>query len=208
MSIDFIRTLLDLAEAYEANGGDTAMLDPEDFASWLITRRRTEETVATPQEEGPPVNGLIAMYLSFMARYAQFYGKRVFRQSVVYSEDDWGVLVSLYPHQSLKKADVMRGCIMEKSSGSEVLKRLLKQGLLHEQPHPTDKRSKLIALTDAGRTAFESVQHGIYKLSEIVVGDLTEAEKNNLLHTLHKLHRFHKPVFEQLDEAHLEEMLK
>lgn len=32
-----------------------------------------------------------------MARYAQFYSRRVFRNSTVYSEDDWGVLVSLYP---------------------------------------------------------------------------------------------------------------
>ena len=207
MNVDFIRNLLNLAEAYEANGGDTATFDPEDFAGWMITRRRAEPVKPDTAADGPPVNGLIAMYLSFMARYAQFYGRRVFRHSVVYSEDDWGILVSLYPHQALKKTDVMRACIMEKSSGNEVLKRLLKQGLLHEHPHPTDKRSKLVALTDAGRAAFESVQHGIYKLSDIVVADLTEAEKNNLLQVLLKLHRYHKPVFEQSDEAALGEML-
>jgi DNA-binding MarR family transcriptional regulator len=208
MQTDFIRKLLDLAEAYEGDGGDTSVFDQEDFVSWLITRRRATTAPTSAPQAGPPVNGLIAMYLSFMARYAQFYSRRVFRHSVVYSDDDWGVLVSLYPYQALKKADVIRGCIMEKSSGNEVLKRLLKQGLLHEQPHPTDKRSKLIALTDAGRAAFESVQNGIFKLSETVVADLTEEEKNDLLHILLKLHRFHKPVFENADEDTLEEMFR
>lgn len=196
MSADFIRKLLDFAEAYESNGGNTDVFDPEDFTSWLITNQSRLSKDAAEPEFGPPVNGLIAMYLSFMARYAQFYGRRVFRDTAIYSEDDWGVLISLFPDQQLKKADLMRACIMEKSSGNEVLKRMLKQGLLREKPHPSDKRSKLVELTDAGRVAFESVQDRILKLSDTVVGDLTAEEKADLLHILNKLHRFHKPVFE------------
>lgn len=208
MRIDFIRKLLDFAEAYESGGGNTDEFDQEDFISWLITRQSRRSGGPEAPAAGPPVNGLIAMYLSFMARYAQFYSRRVFRHSVVYSEDDWGVLISLYPDLQLKKTDVIRGCIMEKSSGNEVLKRMLKQGLLREKLHPTDKRSKLIELTDAGRAAFESVQGGISKLSDTVVADLTEEEKANLLHILHKLNRYHKPIFEEADEEMLEGMLR
>ncbi len=188
MQADFIHKLIDLADAYASEGGNTTVFDREDFVSWLITHRQTPAP-APARAPGPPVNGLIAMYLSFMARYAQFYSKRVFRDSVIYSGDDWGVLVSLYPYQQRKKTEVIRACIMEKSSGNEVLKRLLKQGLLQEQEHPGDKRSKLIALTDTGRTAFESVQKGISGLANTVVADLTEDEKGNLLQILNKLHR-------------------
>jgi len=207
MQTDFIRKLLDLAEGYESDGGNTQVFDQEDFVSWLITNNQRKPGETTAPDFGPPVNGLIAMYLSFMARYAQFYSRRLFRNSVIYSEDDWGVLVSLYPHQKLKKTEVIRGCIMEKSSGNEVLKRLLKQGLLQEHEHPDDKRSKLIELTDAGRAAFEAVQGGINKLSNVVVADLNEEEKGSLLQMLNKLHRFHQPIFEAGDEDRLEQML-
>ena len=208
MHIGFLRQLLDFAEAYELDGGSTDNLDREDFASWLLAYQRQGAGRETTEPVfGPPVNGLIAMYLSFMARYAQFYGRRVFRNTVVYSEDDWGVLVSLYPDQQMKKTDLIRGIILEKSSGNEVLKRMLKQRLLHEHPHPTDKRSKLIQLTDAGRAAFESVQGGISKLANTVVADLTEEEKNSLLHILTKLNRYHKPIFEEADEEALERRL-
>lgn len=208
MQTGFIRKLLDLAEAYEQSGGNTEAFDQEDFVSWLITSRRPAAKAPANPPSGPPVNGLIAMYLSFMARYAQFYGRRVFRHSAVYSEDDWGILVSLYPNRQMKKTEVMRACIMEKSSGNEVLKRLLKQGLLQEKPHPDDGRSKLIELTEAGRAAFESVQGGIVKLADAVAADLTEAEKMNLLEILVKLNRYHKPIFESADENYLREILQ
>lgn len=207
MQTDFIRKLLDLADAYESGGGNTGEFDQEDFVSWLITGQQQRTREAAEPASGPPVNGLIAMYLSFMARYAQFYSRRVFRDTVVYSEDDWGVLVSLYPDARLKKTDVMRGCILEKSSGNEVLKRMLKKGLLREHPHPEDGRSKLIELTDAGRAAFESVQNRIVKLSNAVVADLAEEEKISLLQMLVKLNRYHNPIFEKADEAMLGEML-
>jgi DNA-binding MarR family transcriptional regulator len=199
---------MDLVEEYESAGGQTEVFDREDFSSWMLTRteRKMSEPVPEPPS-GPPVNGLIAMYLSFMSRYAQIYSRRVFRDSAIYSDDDWGVLVSLYPDLRMKKTEVMRQCIMEKSSGNEVLKRLLKQGLLQEALHPVDRRSKLIGLTPAGRKAFESVQSGISKLAGLVVGDLTEVEKIQLLEILNKLNRFHKPIFEEVDEKDLEQML-
>lgn len=207
MQADFLHKLIDLAEAYAAGGGNTEVYDQEDFVAWLMTNQTRQPKAVEAPDLGPPANGLIAMYLSFMARYAEFYSRRVFRNSVVYSTDDWGVLVSLYPNLQLKKTAVIKGCIMEKSSGNEVLKRLLKQGLLKEKANPDDKRSKLIALTEAGKAAFESVQGGIAGLANIVVADLTEDEKASLLQILNKLHRFHKPIFEESDEKQLEKML-
>lgn len=208
MQTAFLRELLDLLDAFEREGGDTNQLDRESFASWLITFRRGSAKKQSRQPEaGPRLNGLIAMYLNFMGRYAQFYGRRVFRDSEIYSDDDWGIFVSLFPDRQMKKTEVLRGCIMEKSSGNEVLKRLLKQGLIQEIPHPEDRRSKLVMLTDAGRAAFMSVRNGIERLSDVVVADLTEEEKATLLHLLTKLHLFHKPIFDEADEKTLGEML-
>lgn len=206
MRAEFIRKLMDLVEDYEMAGGQTEEFDQEDFSSWLLTRQERKVSVTTANP-GPPVNGLIAMYISFMARYAQFYSRRVFRDSAIYSDDDWGVLISLYPYQKMKKTEVIRGCIMEKSSGNEVLKRMLKQGLLQEELHPNDRRSKLVELTAAGRQAFESVQSGIAGLASVVVGDLAENEKLQLLELLNKLHRYHKPIFEEANDQEIEQML-
>jgi DNA-binding MarR family transcriptional regulator len=209
MKIPFLKKLLDLAEQYEADGGRTDAMDFEDFMSWILVRGRQQQPgyVSEALPQGPPVAGLISMYLFFMSRYAEFYSRRLFRHSEIYSIDDWGIMATLYPDQQLKKTAVIQGAIMEKSSGNEVLKRLLRQHFLEEIPHPTDRRSKLIALTPQGKEAFEALQNGISYLSNIVVADLKQEEQHALLEMLLKLHRYHQPVFEQADEKQLEKML-
>ncbi len=207
MQANFLHKLLDLASAYEAGGGNTDEFDREDFITWMLTTQRQQADRPLLEGDLPPVNGLIAMYVSHMSRYADFYARRVFKSSDIYSLDDWAVLVSLYPDGTGKKTDVIRGCIMEKSSGNEVLKRLLRQELIAEMPNPDDHRSKLIRLTDAGRAAFESVGPGIRNLADLVVGDLTEQEKSDLLAMLFKLQRFHQPIFETADDEALERRL-
>jgi len=69
MQIGFLRELLDLAEAYELGGGSTDQLDPEDFASWLLAYKlQLMKSTLTEKVFGQPVNGMIAMHLSFKAR--------------------------------------------------------------------------------------------------------------------------------------------
>jgi DNA-binding MarR family transcriptional regulator len=200
MDIDFLKILLDQAAAYQAAGGRTTAADFNDFVRWMARGQALEapqsaELPGVDPGEYAPLEGLVAMHLSFMARYADFYGRRLFRHSEVYSLDDWSVLVTLYPQRQMKKTEVIQQTIMEKSSGNEVLKRLLRQGLLEEVPNPADRRSKLLALTPAGRSAFESLSGGIARLSKQVVADLDQAEQQHLLALLQKLHRYHWEVF-------------
>jgi DNA-binding MarR family transcriptional regulator len=207
MHANFLHKLFDLASAYEAEGGDTSDFDREDFIAWLLSAQKREADPPPMNGLLPPVNGLIAMYLGMMGKYAEFYARRVMRHSVLYSLDDWSVLITLFPDAEMKKTEVLRRCVLEKSSGNEVLKRLLRQGLIAESPNPVDQRSKLIRLTDAGKAAFASVETSIYKLSDLVVADLSEEEKSSLLAVLFKLNRYHRPVFEAGDEEDLERRL-
>ncbi len=207
MQVEFIKSLLDLADVYEQEGGQTESLDMPDFAHWLVLRSGQMAPKEAIPLTAPMINGHIAMYLGFMARYVQFYSKRVFKNSNIYSEDDWGVMATLYPDKQMKKTEVMRLCIMEKSSGNEVLKRLLKDEHLEEKPNPVDARSKLIALSHKGKMAYEAVYPGMINLSNIVVADMDDQEKEMFLQTLLKLHQFHKPVFEDMSEEKLKALL-
>jgi hypothetical protein len=113
-------------------------------------------------------------------------------------------LVTLYPEKESKKIDVLRNCILEKLSGNEVLKRLLRENMLRERENPSDARSKLLSLTEKGKYQFELIQKGIENMSKHVTGDLTGDEKNQLLGMLFKLHNFHQPFFEENDESKME----
>jgi DNA-binding MarR family transcriptional regulator len=98
------------------------------------------------------------------------------------------------------KADVIRKNVTEKSSGNEVLKRLLRQQLIEETKNPNDKRSKLLKLTPAGFAAINAVRIQLEKMGNLVAGDLTEQEKEILITMLSRLNDYHRPLFDANDE--------
>lgn len=206
MDFTILKEIIALAEAYQQQTkADT--WQKVQFVSWIINEANKPERPPAPAAFVPSQDGLISMFLGIAYKYAQFYSRRVFRNTKIYSLDDFAVLVSLFPDKEFKKIDVLRMCIQEKSSGNEVLKRLLREELLQERENPADARSKLLSLTDKGRTQYGLIQRGISKMAGHIVGDLNAEEKNLLLQVLMKLHQFHKPYFEENDEETLNKLL-
>jgi len=142
-----------------------------------------------------------------MYKYASFYSRKIFKHSLIYSIEDFGVLATLLRDKQIIKADVIRHCISEKSSGNEVLKRLLRQKLIKETDNPGDKRSKLLQITPEGLSEMNSLWGKMDKMGALVTGNLSDQEKIVLFDMLSKLHQFHNPFFEANDEKVLNEKL-
>lgn len=179
--------------------------DDKYFVSWLSAELNADTETDTVLPEN--TESTIAMLIIFMYKYAVFYSRKIFKHSIIYSIDDFGVLATLLPDKKLKKSDVIRECIAEKSSGNEVLKRLLRQKLIKETNHPTDKRSKLLEITPEGLSEINAILIQIQKMGSLVTGNLSKQEKIMLLGMLSNLHQFHKPLFEANNEKLLNEKL-
>jgi len=203
MQVEEAKTVLDWLAAYREAKGDKAPLDERTFAKWLAT----QGGVTGEAPENANWDGLISMHLGFMANYATFYARRLFRQSDIYSMTDWAFLATLQQTGAMKKSALIQHNILEKSSGTEVLKRLLKQGFIEEQPDPDDRRAKQVRLTESGKAAVNEANAKVFPMGKVVTGNLTAAEKQTLLSLLQKLHRFHDPIFKGYTEEELVELL-
>lgn len=204
-SYSHLKGLFDWAEKYENQLPEGQQWDDKSFADWFAIEVNKIEKADQTLSKKPQAS--LAMPVYFMYKYAVFYSRKVFKNSKIYSLDDFSFLASLLPDKKLKKADVIRKNIAEKSSGNEVLKRLLKQKLIKETNNPDDKRSKLLEITPEGFKEINAVRAQMYKMGELVDGDLSEEEKS-IMHTmLSKLHKFHNPIFEANDELALNEKL-
>lgn len=204
MRVEEAKTVLDWLAAYREANGAKAPLDAGAFAKWLATQGGS--TGEAPGNGN--WDGLIAMHLGFMANYATFYARRLFRQSAIYSMTDWAFLATLQQVGAMKKSALIQHNILEKSSGTEVLKRLLKQGFIEEQPDPDDRRAKQVHLTEAGKVAVNAANAKVFPMGKVVTGNLTLAEKQTLLGLLQKLHRFHDPIFKEYSEEELAALLE
>ncbi|WP_020659261.1 MarR family winged helix-turn-helix transcriptional regulator [Amycolatopsis benzoatilytica] len=53
---------------------------------------------------------------------------------------------------------------------------LVRDGLVRREPHPGDRRTRLVAATDAGRARLAEVQESVNAIDEALVADLNAAE--------------------------------
>jgi DNA-binding MarR family transcriptional regulator len=90
-----------------------------------------------------------------------------------------------------RKTDVVNYAMMEISTGTDILNRLIKKGLIQERVDPKDKRSKLLKLTPAGATALKKCFKKAALARELFLTDLNEDDKKIVTQILYPLQEKH-----------------
>lgn len=149
----------------------------------------------------------IAILIVFMFRYAKGYIKKALKESIIQTADEFSYLITLMTYESLTKTELIGKLVMEKTSGTEIIKRLLKQGLLTEFEDTQDKRSVRVALSPKGRKELIKILPEMDKVTKLVSGNLSANEKNTLAYLLKKLDHFHNEIFHDKKEQSLNDLL-
>lgn len=203
MNYNLLKQLISQAEAFERETPAEAQPTVADFAIWLVN-----QYTLPPASKGgnlpattDSVDIHIGILTAFLYRYTRLYSKKVLDKTLLTTLDDFTYLIMLLedPIAPTKTALIERN-IHEKTTGIEVLRRLLNNGLVEQFDDPDDRRSKRLKLTDRGRQEIRSLIPPMSQVAALVGGDLTPDEKGQLMGLLTKLHLFHNPIF--LKERH------
>lgn len=151
-------------------------------------------------------NTEISTLIVFMYRYALGYFKKALKDSNISTLDEFSFLIVLMTYPSLSKTELIQKLIMEITSGVEVIKRLLKHGLIEEFANPNDKRSVLVAITPKGRQQLADLLPRMGMVGGVVVGNLTPAEVTTFSFLLRKLDYHHNDIFMNNRNSSLEEL--
>ncbi|HAI75437.1 MAG TPA: MarR family transcriptional regulator [Microscillaceae bacterium] len=216
MNYTFLQQILAYLETFENQHPDQATHTVLRFSTWLSGQFSVvpTEKQALPMPvvtESETVESRISALLIFLNRYAKVYIKKALEDSALLNGDDFTYLVSLLRREGISKIELIEANLQEKTSGMEVIKRLVARGFLEQRTDPTDKRSKQLFLTSAGRAALFSTFEKMTQVSQLVSGNLSQSEKLVLLQLLQKLDDFHNPLFKQArdhDFEHLWESLQ
>lgn len=218
-SFELLKILVDELDAYEKKARDKNALSLEEFLRTLspevdleslkntMVQRSTIEPELTEGKIELNIERVISQHIVFLNRYVKFYSKMVFADSPIKTVDDFSFLVALIQESALPKTELINRNIFEKSSGIEIINRLVKSGLLVQQQNPNDKRSQLVILTERGRASLFQVFDKMNKLGLIACGDLNNNEKYELAIVLKKLDRFHLRKYNRVNSDDLEDYL-
>ncbi|MEZ0483370.1 MarR family winged helix-turn-helix transcriptional regulator [Fibrella aquatica] len=213
MTYDFLKQLIAQAEAFEQATPDTDNHTVTDFATW-ISQQSPPTTAMEPdpsKDNQLPVDTEIAVMVSYLYRYARLYSKKALAHTPLTTIDEFSYIIMLLEGPPPTKTELIERNIHEKTTGTEILRRLINAGLIEQFDDPVDKRSKRVKLTESGQSLLMSLWGDMTDVSTLVSGNLTAVEKEQLARLLRKLHLFHNPIFineRELPIADLVERLK
>ncbi|HRZ96748.1 MAG TPA: MarR family winged helix-turn-helix transcriptional regulator [Paludibacter sp.] len=211
--------LLELLETYESeNSGLGNPLNTTDFIEYLNSHQNPqklkvdelsggiEDWRSEEMTENMPVTD-ISILVVLLFRYAKGYIKKALKASQIKTADEFSFLITLLTYESMTKMELINMQIMEKTSGNEIINRLIKFDFIEQTKDQTDKRSVRIKITPKGRYEILSVLPQMQLVSKIVVGNLKEKEKNTLAFILRKLDHYHNDIFQNNKDCDLSEIL-
>lgn len=166
----------------------------QEFETSGDIRFGNEDPVAT--KLAYQIDNNIGRLLVYMSRYAKSYIKKALEGTSLQTGEDFTCLAILLTHDDLSKGDLISKNIQEKTSGTEVIRRLIAAGLAKQWDDEHDKRGKRIAITQQGKDLLYKVFEDMNYVGQMVTGDLSFTEKLTLQHLLQKLENFHYQLHE------------
>ena len=155
-----------------------------------------------------PLDSQIAAQITRMNRFAQFYTKKAFQGLEISTTTEFGILAGINTLGNPRKSELINFNLLEKTTGTELIKRMVKDGLVSETDDDDDKRSKRVALTKKGKALVEEAVKRLWEMSAIVTGNLTHEQKQGMAQILNELGDFHKEIYFHQNDLSVKEILK
>jgi DNA-binding MarR family transcriptional regulator len=214
MNYEFLKSLLIQVEAFERDTLNEGAQTMADFSAWLHKHQTNQSTLMPIDVPSHPLldDGFafdieIGMLVSCVYRYAKLYSKKALADTPISTIDEFTYLAQLLRDTKPSKTELIEENIQEKTTGTEILRRLINNGLIEQLDDPTDRRSKRLKLSEAGYELMHQIMPRMNQVATLVGGDLSVAEKQQLVSLLQKLHLFHNPLFLNEHDAPIEELI-
>jgi len=212
---DLLRQIIDNLEIFEEkypSGGQ------EEFGIWLF--EHSKNIKINPKKEiddfskkqnfsrEQNIEVELSTLITTLFRFAKHYIKKALDNTALKTLDEFGFMASLIQLGKLSKSELINRHVLEISSGSEILKRLIKAELIQEESDTNDKRSKLISLTPLGRMELIKAFGEMQKVAIIVNGNLSFEEQKNIIYAFNKLKYFHEHIHKDDKGTDLDELMR
>lgn len=181
----------------------------EGFVAWMQTIFKQPE-VALHLDMGQSderalqkvneTDNAIAILLSLMNKYARLYSKIVMEDLPLNTVEEFGYLAQLSSHEQLTKTALINKSMDGKTTGMDIIRRLVEHGFAKEIHNPHDKRSKLLRITAKGKKTIGLSYSRMAAVSKAIVGNLIVSEKETLLSILNKLAQYHHEQEDAISE--------
>jgi DNA-binding MarR family transcriptional regulator len=189
-----MNTIVPLIQAWETYQHTHANADLRSFALWLLENEiETKDTKGVEQAFAHQFNPntLIGHLIGKLYKTLKINTKYIFNNLDLGGIDDFHFLATLQSIGTSTKKELCLHTLTEQSTGQDIIKRMVKQALIQESPHPQDKRATFVEITEKGKEKLHIAFAELQKMPKIMLG-LTQEEQQDLLNLLQKVEQQYK----------------
>ncbi|QXV66776.1 winged helix DNA-binding protein [Mucilaginibacter sp. 21P] len=215
--------LIHLVEELENEHGFEKDLTMQDFQDYLNrskpkevahSSQQNQISIKPEQRESDVINldkkknveNNISRLLLLINRHARNYAKKAFENTPLQTLEELSYLAMLYNITSITKSELINQNFQEKTSGTEIIRRLLANELAVQFNDGLDKRSKRLKITENGKRLLESMFKKLGLVSELLVHNLATDERDMLLAILQKLDIFHRSEYAEIRNMDIQQL--
>jgi MarR family transcriptional regulator, lower aerobic nicotinate degradation pathway regulator len=197
MNPKLLKELIDQVHTYEVHQKHNKV-SLAGFKHWWLQQEDAKLLLhAKNNNTNNDLDLMLVRLLVLAFRYARLRTKVALQNTGIGTLEELGLLATLVGEGQLSKLELIEKNVLEKTTGFEIIKRLVSQKLVAEIVNPNDKRSKLVRLTAKGQklvfAAFASMESGGF--AQTISEPLEHSEKLELLQMLTKLQNFHHAFY-------------
>ncbi len=177
---ELVKQMILLIEQFEQETIKPQAQNLVNFSAWLNHTLQSKKIgdpsrAAQMMTANETVDSVLGKMIAYLYRYSRSYSKKMLEHSPLVTSDDFTYLAVLNARGSLTKTELIDMHMQEKTTGIEIIKRLLKNGLVEQRDDEADKRSKRLSLTNKGKGVLFASFPGMGKVATLVAGNLSEA---------------------------------
>ncbi|KQS92238.1 MarR family transcriptional regulator [Chryseobacterium sp. Leaf394] len=212
MQTDFFINLLQKVKEFENSDSYKPNADLEDFRVWMNDKKYADESPTKLfKNENHQVSfteNEICKQVLLLGRYSKLVIRKGLGDFPDLANEEFTYLYRLKDEPFLTKIQLIEKNGHEKQTGTQIIKRLLEAGFLHEKNDEDDKRSKRLSLTPKGEKVFHESVEKVNKTSKVLSGKLSDFEKAELLRILKKLNEFHAHIYADYKNVSIENIVE
>lgn len=180
-----------------------------DFCRHHLAGSAKKEVYGAPKGElRPDLNGQLVILLRRIGKFHIVYSNKALEGTGIDQMEEFGILVTVYNQKNPIKSEAIFNNIMELSSGSNMLIRLKKRGLVSEYADEQDKRVKRLKLTAKGEAALLKAKDVVLQVAEMMVHDLSDEDKRLCIQLLQPVDRRFSGLFQKQRNKSFQEIYK
>lgn len=181
----------ELYEDYLAEGG---LEDAVSFGVWLIKNSPDLKHGDRINLQAPtnliPGDSMTAILVGKLERFVHTEIKKALKKIGITNPDEFALMATLEFMGITTKTALLKQCVFEITTGSQMLKRLIDDEYIRQISNPNDGRSVLIQLSQKGQQKLFSGFDELNKITNLTEG-MCEPEKKSLIDLLQHLDQVH-----------------